>query len=1206
MPTTTRHLAQDTLLLMLAATLVVVGVNGLLLSWLALLYSPLHLLLVGDGFMAMLLGGAGLLAMLFGWQAAARLAGGFLAALLALTLGAELALPGLDWGESAQRLSVLPALLLLPVALYLLLGERGRRFDRVWLLWGVLLALLGCLALLPALPGLRGWYQARFEPSLLAALVMVGLQGGSMAVAVMREGRSLQLGRVALASGLVGILISSAVWLVLSWQQEQSLNRQADYLLDNIQLNAEQAMVARLTLMRRMADRLDASEGALDPGVLERDLQSYLQDALSLQGIGLHDPDMGWVWRAGRDQVGEERLARAVRLAPVREWLGVDLGSPRIMMPEVEGPGMALMAIDIPRQGQQLLGLFDLSRLLAHELRLQFGLYRVVVLHRGVRLLELQQPGVTPQVSEGAVVNHLLQRRHIGLPGGPALTLEAYPGAQHDWLTSSLMPLGVASGGLLLSGMLTFSLALAALLLGRSRALGETRRQLVAQQAVQNRIVHEEPLEEILEDICAMLEEQLRGSMASIMLVDDDGQRLRMVAGGRLPEEYRQAVASIEIGPNVGSCGSAAHSKRMVISEDIARDPRWRGFHREAEAAGLAACWSIPVMGSDGRVLGTFGTYLREVGAPGEAAALLIGKAADLVALAVERHRSRRTLRLLERSVDGSIHGVVITDAGKPDHPIIYVNPAFERITGYAPEEALGRNCRFLQGPGTDPEAVDLIRRQLAREEEVHVTLRNYRKDGSPFWNDLYVSPVRDSEGRVTHYVGMQNDVSDQKAYESQLAHHASHDALTGLVNRSLFEDRLDQEVASANRRGERLAVLFIDLDDFKPINDTLGHAAGDDVLREVARRLLASVRPGDAVARLGGDEFVLLIAGVTQEEEVLSLVERLMHQIARPYLINQHELYLTCSIGISLSDPAVGEARQLIQKADMAMYQAKQQGRNAYHWYTREITERLGERMALRTDLQEAIESQGLALHYQPLIARDGSLAGVEALLRWEHPERGPVSPEVFVPLAESTGQIVPLSHWVLERACSDMLSLEAKGLGAVCVAVNLSPLQFHRPSFLATLGDVLRNTGFPAERLELELTEGILMGNAEAAIAILHALQDMRVGVTIDDFGTGYSSLSYLRNLPIRKMKIDRSFITEVTSNPHDAAIVRGIISMAGHLGLEVVAEGVETEAQRQQLAAWGCDIFQGYLLARPMPLEALCGFLAGEPGATPAPEA
>jgi diguanylate cyclase (GGDEF)-like protein/PAS domain S-box-containing protein len=1205
MPTTTRHLVQDTLLLMLAATLVIVGANGLLLSWLALLYSPLHLLLVGDGFMAMLLGGVGLLAVLFGWQEAARLAGGFLAALLAITLGAELSLPGLGWGESAQRLSMLPALLLLPVALYLLLGEWGRSFDRVWLLWGVLLALLGCLALLPVLPDLRSWYQARFEPTLLAALVMVGLQGGGMAVAVVRGGRGLRLGRMALASGLAGILVSSVVWFVLSWQQEQSLNRQADYLLDNIQLNAEQVMVSRLTLMRRMADRLDASEGALDPEVLERDLQSYLQDAASLQGVGLYDPDMGWVWLAGRDRVSEERLARGVRLAPVSEWLGFELGQPRIMMPEAEGPGMALVAIDIPRHGQQLLSLFDLSNLLAHELRLQLGLYRVVVLRREARLLELQQPGFSPLVAEGIFVNHLLQRRHIGLPGGPALTLEVYPGTQHDWLISSLMPLGVASGGLLLSGMLTFSLALAAQLLGRSRALGEARRQLVAQQAVQNRIVHEDPLEQILEDICAMLEEQLPGSLASIMLVDDDGRRLRMVAGGRLPEGYRQVVASIEIGPEVGSCGSAAHSKRMVISEDIARDPRWRGFHQEAKAAGLAACWSIPVMGSDGSVLGTFGTYMREAGAPGEAAALLIGKAADLVALAVERHQSRRTLRLLERSVEGSINGVVITDAGKPDQPIIYVNPAFERITGYTPEEALGRNCRFLQGPSTDPESVALIRRQLAKEEEVHVTLCNYRKDGSPFWNDLYVSPVRDSQGRVTHYVGMQNDVSDQKAYESQLAHHASHDALTGLVNRSLFEDRLDHEVAHANRRGERLAVLFIDLDDFKPINDTLGHAVGDDVLREVARRLLASVRPGDTVARLGGDEFVLLMVDVTQEEQVLSLVERLMHQVARPYLVNQHELYLTCSIGISLSDPAMDDARQLIQQADMAMYQAKQQGRNAYHWYTSEITERLGERMALRNDLQEAIESQGLTLHYQPLIARDGSLAGVEALLRWDHPVRGPVSPEVFVPLAESTGQIVPLSRWVLERACGDMLSLEAKGLGGIRVAVNLSPLQFHRPSFLATLRDVLRNTGFPAERLELELTEGILMDNAEAAIDILHALRGMRVGVSIDDFGTGYSSLSYLRNLPIRKMKIDRSFITEVTSNPHDAAIVKGIISMAGHLGLEVVAEGVETDAQRQQLAAWGCDIFQGYLLARPMPLEALCGFLAGEVSSIRAPE-
>ncbi|MGJ7458683.1 EAL domain-containing protein [Halomonas sp. RA08-2] len=1195
MPTTTRHLMMDSLLLLMAATFIIVGINGLVLGWLTLVYSPLHLLLVADGFMALALGGVGLMTLLAGWTGARLLAGGLLSVLLLNTLAQALLVPmGVMAAGVEPRLGVLPALLLLPIAQCLLLGRPGGRYRWLWVSWGVLLVGGGLFSLLAVVPTLRPWLMARFDAPQLSALAMTGLLGMGVVVAGLRGDRPLQLGRWAVSIGLAGVLVSSLAWGLLSWQQEASLNRQAAYLLDNIQLNAEQVMVSRLTLMRRMAERLDAGGGELDPAVLQRDLDSYLQDAASLKAVGLYRPDAGWTWLDGGDRASEAFLAAQVHLPQVREWLGLDLGQPRLSLPEPESPDLALMAIDVPASGQLLLSLFDLSGLLSNELRLQLGLYRVVILRHGEPMLELRQSGIGQREAEGVFVNHLLHRRHIGLPGGPMLTLEAYPGTQHDWLLAGLMPVGVASGGLVLSGMLVFSLALAGQLLGRTRTLGEVRQQLEEQQAVQTRIVREEPLEGILAAICRMLEQQVPGSVTSIMLVNEKATALELMAGDRLPRAYRAAVTTLEIGPGIGACGSAAYFGETVICEDLAEDPRWSSYRELALAEGLRACWSVPILGSDGRVLGTFGTYLTQPQSPDAATRLLLSKAADLAALAVERHQSRRDLRLLERSVEGSINGVVIADADRPDVPIIYVNPAFQRMTGYAKEEVLGRNCRFLQGPETAPSAVECIRQQLSRGEDVHVTLLNYRKDGTPFWNDLYITPVRDAQERVTHYVGMQNDVSEQKTYESQLAHNASHDALTGLANRSLFEDRLEHDVALTVRRQERLAVLFVDLDDFKPINDTLGHAVGDDVLCEVARRLQAAVRPGDTLARMGGDEFVLLMTDVTREEQVLALVERLMLEISRPYLINDHELYLTCSVGIALSEPTMADPRELIQQADMAMYKAKQQGRNAYHWFTQEINQQLGERVTLRNDLQEAIASGRMELHYQPLMARDGTLAGVEALLRWNHPQRGYVSPEVFIPLAESTGQIIPLSRWVLERACADMVALGQQGAGRVKVAVNLSPLQFHRPSFLATLRQVLQQSGLPAEQLELELTEGILMDNTESAIDILHALRGMHIGVSIDDFGTGYSSLSYLRHLPISKVKIDRSFINEVTTNPHDAAIVQGMISMAGHLGLQVVAEGVETEEQRHQLEAWGCDIFQGFLLARPMPLEALSRFI------------
>ena len=1022
MPITTRHLMLDSLLLLMAASLVVVGANGLILHLLVFLYSPLHLLLSPVGFLTMLLTGLGGLAWLVGWHHFGRGLGVLLATLLAAPLIADqVSSIDLQWSVDAS-LTPISSLLLMPAVVCLILGGPSGRLRWVWLLWGSAVIAVGLGALLLLLSGARPTIAPAVNMMQLAQLIMVGVVGAMVVSGALRERRTAQLGRYALLVGFTGVVISSLAWLLLSWQQETVLDRQADYLLDNIQLNAEQVMTSRLTLMRRMADRLDAGGGAMDPVILERDLQGYLQDTASLLSVGLYRGESDWAWLAGRDPDSQAELVRLVGLSGVEEWLGYPIVQPRVILPDHEALGTALLAIELTGSGQQLLSLIDLSGLLAHELRLQLGLYRIVVQRRGEVMLELQQPGISHHQEGTLFVNHLLQRRYVGLPGGPMLTLEAYPGVHHDWVLSGLMPVGVGGAGLLLSGMLAFSLA-----------------------------------------------------------------------------------------------------------------------------------------------------------------------------LAIERYHSARRLRILERSVEGSPNGVVIADARKPDLPIIYVNPAFERMSGFTKADVLGRNYRILQGPDTDAKLLQQLFGQLVRGEEAHATLRTYRKDGTSFWNDIDLSPVRDGQGRITHYVGIQSDASERMTHEAELAYNASHDALTGLANRSLFEDRLEHDLALAVRRGERLAVLFVDLDDLKPINDTLGHAVGDEVLRQVAGRLETVVRDGDTVSRLGGDEFVLLILDVVDEEQVLRVVERLMTAIARPYRVNGHELYLTCSIGIALSDASLDEPRELIQQADMAMYQAKQQGRNAYHWYTEAITERLSERVALRNDLQEAIDTEQLALHYQPLLDRSGSLAGVEALLRWEHPVRGSISPGDFIPLAESTGQIIPLSAWVLERACRDMVGLGKMGLGRVRVSVNLSPLQFHRPHFLASLREVLHKTGMPAPQLILELTEGILMDSSESAIDLLHALRGMQIGVAIDDFGTGYSSLSYLRDLPINGIKIDRSFIAGVTENRQDAAIVQGMISMARHLGLKVVAEGVETEIQREQLAAWGCDLFQGYLLARPMPLEALAHFVA-----------
>ena len=551
-------------------------------------------------------------------------------------------------------------------------------------------------------------------------------------------------------------------------------------------------------------------------------------------------------------------------------------------------------------------------------------------------------------------------------------------------------------------------------------------------------------------------------------------------------------------------------------------------------------------------------------------------------------------LRIFQRSLEASSNGVLICEAQSDDFPIIYVNPAFVEITGYNLEDVQHRNCRFLQGPDTDPQQVQDIRRALLQQRDISLTIRNYRKDGRAFWNNIFISPVRAQDGQATHFVGIINDISERKDHENALAFHATHDALTGLGNRALFEDRLRHDVDLAKRHHQQLAVLFIDLDEFKPINDTLGHAIGDQVLIHVARRLEEVIRPSDTLCRFGGDEFVLLLPDLDAPHHAQEVAERLLLELAQPYRIDRHELYLSASIGIALSSDALENPAALLQQADMAMYKAKQQGRNTLQTFTHDINQKLTQRVTLRNDLQEAITQEQFELHYQPLLGRDGYVQGFEALVRWNHPVKGAISPALFIPIAEETGQIIGLSQWVMERAANDFLRLQPLLPGHCRMAVNLSPMQFHRPSFLSSLRKTLEVTGLPPTALELELTEGILMNDTDAAIDTLHALRGMGISIAIDDFGTGFSSLSYLRHLPIDKIKIDRSFILNIDENSKDAAVVQGIIALAHHLELNVVAEGVETRSQQQQLLTLDCDVLQGYLFAKPMPFESLTQWL------------
>jgi diguanylate cyclase (GGDEF)-like protein/PAS domain S-box-containing protein len=560
------------------------------------------------------------------------------------------------------------------------------------------------------------------------------------------------------------------------------------------------------------------------------------------------------------------------------------------------------------------------------------------------------------------------------------------------------------------------------------------------------------------------------------------------------------------------------------------------------------------------------------------------------------RHRHESDLRLLRRAVESTENGVVIADARLPDMPVVYVNAAFERISGYSADEVLGRNCRFLLGDDTDQLGRLEIRRGIVNGHEARAVLRNYRKDGEVFWNDLHVNPVRDDAGVITHFVGVQNDITERQRYQEQIAHRATHDELTGLPNRTLLLDRLQQGIAAAARFGSGVSVAFVDLDNFKLINDGLGHASGDLVLRAVAARLSACIRDVDTVGRFGGDEFVLVISEQSGSNGVKRVIERIEAAFAEPLDIGGAQHYLTGSIGYCCYPQHGTDAESLLMHADIAMYEAKQSGRNRAVEYRREFETGVSERLFLVSRLREALAHEEFVLHFQPLFRADGAPTGLEALVRWQHPDQGLLPPGRFISACENSGLIVPLGRWVLREAARHHALLAAAGFAHLTISINVSALQF-QPGLLDDVQAAMEGHNLPRGAIEVELTESAVMADPEAAIAIMNQLDALGISVAVDDFGTGYSSLAYLKRLPIARLKIDQSFVRDLGVDEDDEAICASIIALARSLQLGTVAEGVETENQRRWLLAHGCDQLQGYLMARPDAFDVILATLIAE---------
>jgi diguanylate cyclase (GGDEF)-like protein/PAS domain S-box-containing protein len=710
-------------------------------------------------------------------------------------------------------------------------------------------------------------------------------------------------------------------------------------------------------------------------------------------------------------------------------------------------------------------------------------------------------------------------------------------------------------------------------------------------------------LPEVLERIARFVEERASKDLrASILLLDRDGTRLGNAAAPSLPTFWNDAVDGLVIGPVAGSCGTAAYLRERVSVTDVMTDPLWADFRALAPQADIRACWSTPIFATDSALLGTFALYHRETHEVGAADIELVEIATHIAALAIERSRSEAAARESEER-----YRDLFENANEPigtvtmDETITEVNRAFERVLGYSRGELIGSPLSNYLTPDGLAEAHAATERKLSGEETGSTFEQEFvAKDGSLVLLEVS-SRVIFEDGRPVGIQGICRDVTSRKQAETELRrlselnrHLSLHDSLTGLPNRASFRQRVEFAIDLSSHNDLQLSVLLMDLDRFKEINDTLGHHYGDLLLVELARRLETVLRPSDSVARLGGDEFGILVPEISGDRsDLYDTIERILVALEQPFQVDGLPLHVEASIGVARFPAHGSDVDVLLQRADVAMYLAKGVGA-AHAVYTAELDHHDTASLTLLSELPRAMREHELELHYQPkLDVRTGELAGIEALIRWQHPTRGWIPPVDFIPAAEKTGLIQSLTRYVLDEALGQLARWGTDG-PQVAVAVNLSMRNLHDPTLPEQVGQLLRKWDLPGERLTFEITESAIISDPAGTKDVIRRLRELGVGISIDDFGTGYTSLAYLARLAVTQLKVDRSFVLQMDTNADDAAIVRSIITLGHDLGLEVVAEGVETEAAFDQLAALGCDTVQGYWLSRPLPPAALRDWL------------
>lgn len=707
-------------------------------------------------------------------------------------------------------------------------------------------------------------------------------------------------------------------------------------------------------------------------------------------------------------------------------------------------------------------------------------------------------------------------------------------------------------------------------------------------------VASELEIDQILRSLVGKMEELLPTDRGVVWLVDERSGQIVPRAASAMENLMAQARAVMPLEEGEGSWGWVDFSVGTTDPQALANSHLRSIVHSMAHQAGLTACWSVPILSDARQIVGVLDVHRRRKVVVDPHDITLMERVTHFMGSAIKRKAFEAQERLAAEVFSHSHDGIMVTDA---HHKILLVNPAFTAITGYSPEEVQGRNPRILASGRHDAAFYGSMWRRIHADNLWQGEMWNQRKNGEVYPQWLTISRVANAEGEATHFIAIFSDVSQRKADEQRIRWMAHFDLLTGLPNRALLSDRFAHDLSIAERGGEPLALMFLDLDHFKNINDSLGHGIGDELLIAVARRMRQQVREQDTVARMGGDEFVLVLPN-TDADGAAHLARKLIDAIAAPIQIREHELMVTPSLGIAMYPDDGHDLESLAQHADVAMYRSKQDGRNAYRFYSSDMQSHSARTLLLEGALRRALERNQLALHYQPQRSlKSDRIIGVEALLRWHHPELGMVSPAEFIPIAEKSGLILPIGEWVLRTAVQQLARWMGSGMPSMIMAVNISAIQFRHPNLPDLVTRILQDAGVAPECLELELTEGVASNDPDRAIAIMADLHARGVRMSIDDFGTGYSSLSYLKRFQVYKLKIDRSFVQDIMTKMEDWAIVNAIIRMASSLGMQTIAEGVETQEQLDALRAQGCDEVQGYFCSRPLPAQECEKFLRAQ---------